>query len=102
MSTFTDAKGWYPGIEMRDHRPVLPRHRRLGGRAVEGQRAVHDPDRRRRRQTATDLFGVDIGSGVLGTGNPGDAGAAYNTKVQVKSVKSGNTAAQIRITPPTP
>ena len=33
VSTFTDAKGWYPGIEIRGNVAVLPRHRRLDGAA---------------------------------------------------------------------
>ena len=102
VSTFTDAKTWYPGLELRatglyfrdiDASVVVPSK----GNAQYTTRIV-DAD----GNLLTDLFGEDIGIGILGTGNPADAGVAYNTKVQVKSVKSGNTAAQIRITPPTP
>jgi immune inhibitor A len=102
VSTFTDAKTWYPGLELRgsslffrdiDASVVVPSK----GNAQYTTRIVDAAG-----NLVPGLFGADIGIGVLGTGNPADSGVAYNTKVQVKSVKSGNTAAQIRITPPTP
>ena len=102
VSTFTDDKTWYPGSSCAptglyfrdiDASVVVPSKGN-----VQYTTRIVDAD----GTLLTDLFGEDIGIGILGTGNPADAGAAYNTKVQVKSVKSGNTAAQIRITPPTP
>jgi len=100
VSTFTDAKTWYPGLEFRsgdlyfrdiDASVVVPSK----GNELYTTRIVDSAG-----NLVPGLFGADIGIGVLGTGNPADAGVAFNTKVQVKSVKSGNTAAQIRVTPP--
>ncbi len=102
VSMFTDAKTWYPGLELRgsslfnrdvDASVVVPSK----GNQPYTTRIVN-PD----GSPATGLYGADLGFTVLGTGNPADSGVAYNTKVQVMEVKSGNTAAKIHIVPPTP
>ena len=102
VSTFTDAKTWYPGLEIRgsqlffrdiDASVVVPSK----GNAPYTTRIVN-PD----GSAATGLYGADIGIGVLGSGNPGDANVAYGVVVKVLEVKSGNTAAKIHVVPPTP
>jgi immune inhibitor A len=103
VSTFTDDKTWYPGIEIRggslyfrdsDASVVVPSQ----DNAAYSTRVVDASG-----NLLTQFFGLDLGSNiVLGTGNPDDAGVSYHTTFQVQEVKSGNTAAKIHIVPPTP
>lgn len=103
MSTFTDAKVWYPGFEVRgedlwyrdaDASTVVPSrgNKPYSTRVVD---AAGNP--------LPQYYGIDVGAATpLGSGNPADDGVAYNTKVQVVKTSAGNQSAQIRITPPTP
>ena len=103
VSTFTDAKGWYPGFEIRgnslfyrdpDASTVVPSR----GNQPYSTRVVDAAGK-----ALTQYYGLDIGYATpLGSGNPSDDGVAYNTKVQVVKTSAGNQSAQIRITPPTP
>jgi immune inhibitor A len=104
VSTFTDAKTWYPGIEVR------------GGSAfaVDGDASVVVPSKGNAKYTTRIVdvngnplpayYGVTLGGGaiVLGTGNPADSGVAYNTVIKVVETKTGNTAAKVNVVPPTP
>jgi immune inhibitor A len=45
-------QGLVPGDGAARRGPVLPRRRRLGGGPLQGQPALHDPDRRREREPA--------------------------------------------------
>jgi immune inhibitor A len=102
VSTFTDDKTWYPGIEVRgsdlyfrdqDASVVVP----SVGNAPYTTRVV-DAD----GNLFTDLFGLDLGSNIVfGTGNPADDGVAYHTRFTVSEVKKGNVAAKIHIVAPT-
>jgi immune inhibitor A len=103
VSTFTDAKGWYPGLEVRgsdlfyrdvDASTVVPSrgNQPYSTRVVD---AAGNP--------VTDLYGLDIGLATpFGSGNPADDGVAYGTVIKVAKAMKGNMSAQIRITPPTP
>ena len=84
MTTFTDAKGWYPGLE---YRPDLDPEDPLFFRDIDASTVVPslgneiystrivDGD----GKLKTDLFGLDIGSGqVTGTGNPADGRPAVD------------------------
>ncbi|MDF2091978.1 immune inhibitor A [Knoellia sp. 3-2P3] len=102
VSTFTDNKGWFPGLEFRggglfwrdiDASVVVPSK----DNAAYSTRIVN-PD----GSPATGLYGYDLGFTKLGTGNPADSGVGYGTSVQVAKSLFGNQAAQIKITPPTP
>ncbi|MGC4804810.1 immune inhibitor A domain-containing protein [Micromonospora sp. DT233] len=96
---FTDAKGWYPGVEIRDGSAyardndasvVVPSK----GNAPYTTRVVN-PD----GTPATSFYGVVLGTGiVLGTGNPGDAGVSYGVTLTVKEAAAGNESARIRVT----
>jgi immune inhibitor A len=98
VNTFTDAKGWYPGIETRpglffrdiDASVVIPNR----GNKPYSVRFVHADG-----TLATDhpYWGQDIGLGVpLGTGDPTDP---YGVKLTVQKSKQGNTIGQIRVQP---
>ena len=102
VSTFTDAKTWYPGIEVRgsslysrdiDASTVIPSR----GNAAYTTRVVNADG-----TPATGLYGLDLGFTVLGTGNPGDAGVSNGVVIRVVEVKNGNTAAKIHVVPPKP
>lgn len=101
VTTFTDALGWYPGLELREDglyfrdddasvvipsRDVLPYSIR-----------ITDPDGR----LLTDLFGADIGlASLLGSGNPGDDGVEFGVQFRIRRVGKGSQYATIRVTPP--
>jgi immune inhibitor A len=100
VSTFTDDLGWFPGIENRedglywrniDASAVLP--------SIDNQpysTRVVNPD----GTPAEDLYGVDLGGTVLGTGNPGDAGVGFGTELSVKRAHHNNEWALVKVTPP--
>ncbi|GAB6859159.1 immune inhibitor A domain-containing protein [Microbacterium xylanilyticum] len=100
VSTFTDDKGWVAGLEVRDGR-LYNRLRDASvvvpsvGNAPYSTRVVN-PD----GTPATDLYGLDLGFTVLGTGNPADAGVGYGTVISVKKSMQNNTAALIEVTAP--
>lgn len=98
VSKFTDAQGWYPGIEFRDGS--------LFARDVDASVVIpskgHVPYTTRvvlpDGSPATDLYGLDLGFTVLGSGNPADVGAAYGVTIEVKWVMPGSSFAIIRVT----
>ncbi|WFF02495.1 immune inhibitor A domain-containing protein [Micromonospora sp. WMMD964] len=101
VKSFTDAKGWYPGIEMRDGAAyardndasvVLPSR----DNAPYTTR-VTNPD----GSPAPEFYGVTLGGGaiVLGTGNPGDQGVNYGVSLTIKKAANDNSSATIFVTP---
>ncbi|MEV1328295.1 immune inhibitor A domain-containing protein [Micromonospora costi] len=98
---FTDAKGWYPGIEIRDGAAY----------ARDSDASVVVPSRDNAPYTtrvtnpdgtpAPEYYGVTLGGGaiVLGTGNPGDQGVNYGVSLTIKKAKRDNTSATIYVTP---
>ncbi|MGN9911556.1 immune inhibitor A domain-containing protein [Phytohabitans sp. LJ34] len=103
---FTDAKGWYPGIEYRpdldpedplffrdaDASVVVPS---VGG-APYTVRIVNKDGKR-----ATGQFGIDLGGGVLtGTGNPGDANVEFGVGFRLVYPGYQNKWATVLVTPP--
>ncbi|MGH3385451.1 MAG: immune inhibitor A domain-containing protein [Nocardioidaceae bacterium] len=100
VKQFTDRQGWYPGIEVRgsslffrdvDASVVVPSvgHQPYSTRIV-------DQD----GNPQTDLYGLDIGGTILGSGNPDDDGVAYGTTITVKRAMRGNTGALVEVIPP--
>ncbi len=97
---FTDAKGWYPGIEMRDGAAY----------ARDNDASVVVPSRNNAPYTtrvvnpdgtpATQFYGVTLGGGaiVLGTGNPGDQGVNYGVSLTVKRTAFDNKVATVKVT----
>ncbi|MEV0423060.1 immune inhibitor A domain-containing protein [Streptosporangium canum] len=98
---FTDAKTWYPGMEIRngalgyrdfDASVVVPSK----GDQPYSTRVVNVDG-----TPATELYGTDLGGGhVLGTGNPGDEGKALGVKFQLLTPLPGNLGAVVYVTPP--
>ncbi|MGX1613057.1 immune inhibitor A domain-containing protein [Micromonospora chalcea] len=99
---FTDARGWYPGIEIRDGAAY----------ARDNDASVVIPSRGNQQYTtrvvnpdgtpATDYYGSTLGGGaiVLGTGNPGDAGVQYGVSIIIKRAAKDNSYAQVYVVPP--
>ncbi|HSK52620.1 MAG TPA: immune inhibitor A domain-containing protein, partial [Clostridia bacterium] len=88
VKKFTDAKGWYPGLELQptglfyrdiDASVVIPSE----GNELYSTRIV-DPS----GNLLPDYFGLDLGANiVLGTGNPADDGVAIGVSIEVKNAK---------------
>jgi immune inhibitor A len=106
VSTFTDAKTWYPGFEVR----VINGVQRIFFRDIDASTVVPSVGNEQYSSRVVDAdgnplpewYGTDIGIGVFGTGNPADDGVAYNTVIQVVKSKDGNRIGLIRVVPPTP
>lgn len=99
VSTFTDAKGWVPGIEVRedgyywrdaDASVVVPSR----DNAPYTGRIVY-PD----GSPAEEHYGLNFGF-ISGTGQPADDGVEYGTEISVERAMRGNEAALIKVTPP--
>ncbi|RLP93623.1 immune inhibitor A domain-containing protein [Micromonospora sp. CV4] len=101
VKAFTDAKTWYPGIEMRDGAAyardndasvVVPSR----NNAPYTTRVTH-PD----GSPAPEFYGVTLGGGaiVLGTGNPGDQGVNYGVSLTIKKTARDNSSAMVYVTP---
>ena len=101
VRTFTDAKGWAPGLENRgedgwwwrdaDASAVVPSR----GNEPYSTRVVNSDG-----GPATQFYGADFGFTLGGSGDPSDDGVAYGTKLTVQKAMKGNRAALIAVTPP--
>jgi immune inhibitor A len=89
VKKFTDAKGWYPGFELRgntvfyrdiDASTVIP----SDGNQLYSTRLV-DAD----GNPIPELYGIDLGAGnsITGSGNPADDGVALGVSIEVKNAK---------------
>ena len=104
VSTFTDNKGWYPGMELRadgrlfyrdaDASTVVPSK----GNAPYSTRFVDSAGNPLKQYYGLEGYSMT----PFGSGNPADDRVGYGTTVQVAKSMFGNQAAQIKITPPTP
>ncbi|MGW5667467.1 immune inhibitor A domain-containing protein [Micromonospora sp. NPDC003776] len=104
VPAFTDAKGWYPGIEIRNGSAY----------ARDNDASVVIPSRDNAKYTtrvtnpdgspAPAYYGATLGGGaiVLGTGNPGDVGAAYGVTITIKRAAADNSYATVYVTSATP
>ncbi|MEU5939486.1 immune inhibitor A domain-containing protein [Micromonospora sp. NPDC047548] len=103
VPAFTDAKGWYPGIEIRNGSAY----------ARDNDASVVLPSRDNAKYTtrvvnpngtpATEYYGATLGGGaiVLGTGNPGDTGVAYGVSITIMGTAKDNSYATVYVTPAT-
>lgn len=101
VKTFTDAKGWYPGLEVR----TIAGQQRFFFRDIDASVVVPNRDNAPYPVRITDengnprpdLYGTDLGLGVpLGDGNPTQP---YGVKLEVVKSKQKNEIGQIRVTP---
>ncbi|GII83163.1 protease [Sphaerisporangium siamense] len=100
VTSFTDAKGWYPGLEnredglyyrFRDGSVVVPSK----GNQQYSLRVVN-PD----GTPATDLYGESVNGFTLGSGNPGDEGKQAGVKIQLIAPLPGNLGVIAQFTAP--
>jgi immune inhibitor A len=101
VSHFTDAKTWYPGIEVEDGglyyrdfdaSTVVPSK----GDQLYSTRVVNVDG-----TPATELYGTDMGGGhILGSGNPGDEGKALGVQFKLLTPLPGNLGALVQVVPP--
>ncbi|MEV6153630.1 immune inhibitor A domain-containing protein [Nonomuraea sp. NPDC052129] len=101
VPNFTDAKTWYPGLELQngslfyrdfDASVVVPSK----GDQPYSTRVVNVDG-----TPATELYGTDLGGGhVAGTGNPGDEGKALGVQFKLVSPLPGNLGAIVQVIPP--
>ena len=100
IRSFTDNKGWAPGIEVRGQDLFF---RYAQGSVVMPSVGVQpyttrvvNPD----GTPAEDLYGLDVGGTILGTGNPADDDVPFGTTLRVVSTHSNNRWALIWVVPP--
>ncbi|GAA1058801.1 immune inhibitor A domain-containing protein [Agromyces bracchium] len=103
VSTFTDDQGWVPGFAVRPSDGALFYRDRDASVVVPsvGNAPYSVPLYYLDGTPATDYYGLDIGLGPFGSGDPADDGVGYGTVISVKKALTGNTAALIEVTPPT-
>jgi len=83
VSQFNDALGYYPGLRFR------PANNGLYFWDAPASLVVPAKDSYTTRITwgdkspATDLYGIDLGDTILGSGNPGDAAVQYGLHLAV-------------------
>jgi len=103
VPSFSDAFGWYPGVEVRDEG--------LFFRDIDASVVI--PSRDNQPYTTPivdadgnllpDFFGIDLGNGIFtGTGNPGDEGKQYGVSFTIVRVAKDNSYATVHVTPATP
>ncbi len=96
VPAFTDARTWYPGLEVRDgqlHYRDFDASVVVPARGPYGTRVVN-PD----GTPATAFYGRDLGNGHrLGTGDPG--AAAHGVRIAVVATLPGGRGALVRVTP---
>jgi immune inhibitor A len=102
VRAFSDAKGWYPGVEYRpgegglffrdiDASVVIPSK----GNQVYSTRIVD-----KNGNPFTALYGAAIGGGhYAGSGNPGDEGKQLGVSFSINSTGQGNKYATVHVTP---
>ena len=102
VSQFTDALGWYPGIEVVGGVPffrdwdasvVIP----SSGNQPYSTRIVDQAGNPR-----LDLYGATIAGHVMGSGNPGDDGVQLGVTFTLLRVAPGNTHATVHVTTASP
>jgi immune inhibitor A len=104
VSKFTDAQGWYPGMEVRGTAEAPQFFYKDIDASVVVPSAGNQPYSVRVTDAAgaplPEWFGADLGLGQpLGTGNPGDAGVAMGVQLQLQLAGPRNEWAKVKVTP---
>ena len=110
VSEFTDALGWYPGLEYRTSPPEDPADEGLYFRDQDASTVI--PSRDNTPYTTrvtdadgnpfTDLYGVVVAGSELGSGNPGDAGVEYGVRIQIRREGRHGQYVHVKVYPAQP
>ena len=110
VSEFTDALGWYPGLEYRTSPPEAPEDEGFYFRDVDASTVI--PSRDNTPYTTrvtdadgnpfTDLYGVVVAGSELGSGNPGDAGVEYGVRIQIRREGRHGQYVHVKVYPAQP
>jgi immune inhibitor A len=105
IKSFTDAQGWYPGIEFR---PDLDATNPFFFRDADASVVLPSEEGapysvaivNKKGNLIPDLFGIDFGGGVFtGTGNPGDDGVNFGVGFDLLKSHANNQWVEVRVTP---
>jgi immune inhibitor A len=105
VTSFSDAQGWYPGIEFRpDLDPEDPLFFRDADASVvlpsEGNAPYSVRIVNRKGKVLPNLFGIDFGGGVFsGTGNPGDDDVNFGVGFELLQSHAQNQWVEVQVTP---
>jgi immune inhibitor A len=83
VSQFHDSLGYYPGLRFRPANNGLYFWDAPASLVVPAKGNYTTKITNGDKSPATDLYGIDLGDTVLGTGNPGDAGVQYGVHLAV-------------------
>jgi immune inhibitor A len=83
VSQFHDSWGYYPGLRYRPENDGLYFWDAAASLVVPAQHNYTTKITWADKSLATDLFGIDLGDTILGTGNPGDDGVQYGLHLAV-------------------
>jgi immune inhibitor A len=106
VRSFTDAKGYYPGVEYRpDLDPDNPLFFRDADASVVLPSVDNEPYSVRivdgNGRLVPEQFGIDLGGGVLtGTGNPGDDNVNFGVRFNLMKPGLRNQWAEVWVAPP--
>jgi immune inhibitor A len=104
VSAFTDAQGWYPGIEAVPGQPVF--FRDIDASTVIPSRGNQYYSTRivdSNGNPLPSLYGFSLGGGhFTGTGNPGDEDKEYGVSFTIVRAGQGNAYATVHVTTATP
>ena len=85
VSQFNDSLGYYPGLRFRPANNGLYFWDAPASLVVPAKGNYTTKITWGDKTPATDLYGIDLGDTILGTGNPGDAGVQYGLHLAVLS-----------------
>lgn len=83
VSEFRDSLGYYPGLRFRPANNGLYFWDSPASLVVPAKGNYTTKITLGDKTPATDLYGIDLGDTVLGTGNPGDSGVQYGLNLRV-------------------
>jgi hypothetical protein len=97
VSQFHDSLGYYPGLRYRDANGGLYFWDAPASLAVPAKGSYTTKITWGDKTPATDLYGVDLGDTILGSGNPGDADVQYGLHLAVVNQAKDGTWGMIKV-----
>ena len=97
VSQFNDALGYYPGLRFRPANNGLYFWDAVASLVVPAKDSYTTRITWGDKTPATDLYGIDLGDTILGSGNPGDAGVQYGLHIAVRDMPENGTWGIIQV-----